>query len=107
MEEEQTPHHKKGGEKKKTIPDIFCDYVLFFQRQVEQLIQRRHGCDETERDTEIEGRERREAKKLFSLAGEGKQRKQQTQRRNQTTARTTLVVQPLIKTTSGQKIICP
>jgi len=65
-----TPKKKK---KKKTIPDIFCDYVLVFQRQVEQLIQRRHGCDETKRDTEMmkierEG-ERWEAKKLFSFAG--------------------------------------
>jgi len=50
LEEEQRPHPKKN---KKTIPDIFCDYVLVFQRQVEQLIQRRHGCDETKRDTEM------------------------------------------------------
>jgi hypothetical protein len=74
LEDEQTPHPKKK-KKKKTIPDIFCNYVFVFQRQVEQLIQRRHGCHETKRDTEImkiereRERERREAKKLFSFAG--------------------------------------
>jgi hypothetical protein len=90
LEDEQTPHPKKK-KKKKTIPDIFCNYVFVFQRQVEQLIQRRHGCHETKRDTEIMKRERereRGGKRRSSSRSQGaQQRKQQTQRRNQTTTR--------------------
>ncbi len=40
----QTNKQTRG--KKNTVPDIFCDYLtLLFQRQVEQLIERRHGYE--------------------------------------------------------------